>query len=92
MRQGGTAVDEQVFDLALDEDGSIFLVGTTDNEISAADFLVIKLDPLGNELWMLEVSQHLALGGFPLCIAEAATTFVLKICTVLCFLGCVSVL
>lgn len=66
MPQRGTALNDKLFDLAVDEDGSVILVGTTDNETSSDDFSVIKLDPLGNELWRFEVGPYLDLGSFPL--------------------------
>lgn len=60
VRQNGTTEGETVFDVAIGIDGSIFLAGDTVGSWSGVnagdlDFLVVKLDDDGKEMWRWQV-------------------------------------
>lgn len=59
-RQDGTTSDDVIYDVAIGIDGSVFLAGDTGGGWSVAnaaltDFVVVKLDAEGNELWRRQV-------------------------------------
>lgn len=61
IRQSGTNQQDTVYDVAIGMDGSMFLTGDTSGDWDGAnkgktDFIVIKLDADGKEMWRWQVS------------------------------------
>lgn len=60
FRQSGVSGSDVVYDVAIGNDGSVFLAGTTfgdwnDTNAGDSDFAAAKLDADGNEVWRWQV-------------------------------------
>lgn len=48
---GPGGAEDTAYDIALDPDGNVYVVGSSYDDISSYDFVIIKYDTDGNELW-----------------------------------------
>ena len=63
FRQNGTAKDDVIRDVAIGNEGAVFLAGDTNGNWSGVtagdrDFAVCKLTPNGTEIWRWQVNSY----------------------------------